>query len=371
MFTKYAVVVLIVLNVYGHGSATASDPDAIALLRGVYQSRALVKGRCSLDFQRLSKDDQGITQSNSTKSNVEFDGIKARFVSEINDFRLSKGISQEMFDGKIRALKFDMAAAEAAGLGKRTKETIYMTFDGHQLAEYSANGGAYIREQVKGSIWLFFDVRTLGICRSHSPVYSLEECLALRGEFKAKNLGIEKINMINCWHVEMISSHDVALHYWIEESADGFRVHQYEFRHPVASAKSIMLTMKSYYEVADGSNQRPLLPSKVVVDEKNEKRTETVTFSLKNFDLTFRPDNGIFGLAGLNMPIGEMVTDDRLLHVIGIWNGNGLSQNIKDAFAIHAASQSSMYDYSWLWIVGAGVVAAILVYRFCMSRNKS
>ncbi|MBP3958431.1 hypothetical protein J8F10_24550 [Gemmata sp. G18] len=337
--------------------------DPVALLRGVEQARKPLHGKLHLKWATKAGENRG-----ALEVDVEFDRDKWRFtqVERVVESRSEQAAER---DRVIRANKGDPGAAVKAGLGKLVTQKTLSVFDGSKLVQYADQLGGYIRVHEKGSAYLCFDVRTLGIARGYTPAYSLSECLGIDVAGSAKTVGKEVVDGKSCWHV--IFSHDIAevdFHYWICDT-ENFRVCRYEYHYPRDKPQLRVVTRLEY------ANEKDVLPIRVTAEEHSGAGTKVSTYEISNADYTVRPDEAIFTYKGLDMPPGAMVIDDRVNRVVGYFNGTDLSAELDDALqksAAVAAREVQPPGTSWpLYTVLALVGLVLSVFGWSRLRRRT
>jgi hypothetical protein len=340
-------------------AALAQQPtEAKALLRGLEQSRKNLHGKLRLRVETetlLPKREKGVVEVS-----VEFDREMWRFI-QVARRVVSPADKAAARDRVIESHGGDPRAAERAGLGKVVDVRTISLFDGSQLMQYSDTMGGYIIVHQNGSAYLCFDVRLLGLARSHSPNYNLSECLGLgTSDRNASVVGPEQVDGYPVWHVMVSSSRaEVDYHFWISDT-DGFRVHRYEYRHP-RDGSSIHLVSKMEY--ANGGEH--VLPTRVILEELSQrgKKKQRQIITVFDPDYEVRPDPSIFGFKGLEMPPGTMVIDERVHRVAGYFNGTDLSADPGDALsqsAQMAAAEVNPFRLGW-WFYTVVAVVVLLV----------
>ena len=115
------------------------------------------------------------------------------------------------------------------------------------------------------------------------------------------------------------------------EDREGYRVHR------VLDAREIPTSKGPISERAEARSRFPAgsqspLPAVVETHKstgtlRETRAEETVTAA----DLSARPDAGLFGLAGLALPKGERVSDQRVGRAAGYWNGQQLVDRFTEA----------------------------------------
>src|SRR5439155_13241980 len=136
----------------------------------------------------------------------------------------------------------------------------------------------------------------------------VEQRLGYQDATSLKLLGKELVEDILAWHIKVESQHGWSPHFWLE--AD----------HPTRVIKHVDGSdiVVSRYE---GSSPIPV--QILITNPKSSRRIEQTS---AQFNVPIDPAS--FSLAGLAMPIGTDVSDNRIHRRIGYWTGNGLSEQL-------------------------------------------
>ncbi|MBX9622661.1 MAG: hypothetical protein K2X82_02495 [Gemmataceae bacterium] len=339
------------------------DPDPVALLRGVRQAREGVHGAFRMT-STLTQTRGGKTESSPepVQYEVRFDRDKRKFTQRQITLMINPP-NQEEKSRRLAALNNDVRAAAAAGVGELVHIVQRSVHDGSQLVDYADEAGqAAIRNDTKGAPYLCFDVRTLGVCRYPSVYGTLDQALGLTPDYVVSLIGREEVAGRPAWHVQAVHRSGSVRHYWVEP-IDGFRVPKFAYLDP-ADGSSTRCEVVSEYDGA-------ALPSRVVTRETWGGAKSEAVYTISGLDLGVEPDAAEFGLAGLDLPPGTRVTDERISRVAGYWNGSGLSESSREALTLAAADIANPpAERRRVWrntVLAAAavviVVGAVVVYR--------
>ncbi|MDR0610301.1 MAG: hypothetical protein LBG58_09345 [Planctomycetaceae bacterium] len=258
----------------------ASDPRAIALLKGVEQER--LKYECF----RICYTEHRAEENKTVDQIVDFDHGKIR----------KEHLKTDGFDGIMSIFLGDImyvkTSYDAKSVNLVTPKSI------------SAAGADT------------YDPRLLGLTDFMNHTTPLESCLAypLYNNFSTQivELNGKKVNLIVCDHEENCHTK-----FFIEEP--GFRLLRTTYQSPY-----IDIQVDSEY-----SNFKFLpFPTKVKILRKDGKETKVVRFdreiNVTDFEVkeSFPPET--FTLASLNLPLNATVTDHRINRTIGYWDGEKL-----------------------------------------------
>ena len=341
-----ALLAVLLFATLSPGAAVAQQPDPLALLRGVQQSRVGLHGKL-----RVS----AVLREFPIEVEIDFNRDRRRFVQRQSVFTIS-GADADEKRRKLELLKNDHAAGVRAGLGTQVIASIRSAFNGEQLADFTEQTGAYIRVRERGDLSYCFDPRVLGISRSNSQRDTLDDALGIGLPTTATLVGRERVAGHDTWHVHLTHRGRVVEDLWIE-NAEGFRVYRYEYA-VLADGSLIKTVVASDYGPGP---ELPPLPVLVKTEEANGgtvNRTETLTVTKS--DYSFEPDPSVFGLAGLDMPPATLVIDDRISRVVGYWNGVDLSETAEQALQATAVNlRAEVEPPRRRWVLPAAVVAGV------------
>ena len=351
---------MVVASIALTGRAEATPPDPFALLRGVEASRDQIKsGR--MEMTAVLVDPQSPrSDASRIRLKISFDASGRR----IDQFDRSLSIDgatpaiAEANGKKLRAMGNDRAEFVRLGLGHWKDTHVRSAYDGMQFMQYAEDQGAYVKDPSKGSADFVFDPRVLGICGQYLMTHSVPTDLAYRHAKSISLVGTEEVAGHPTWHVRVIRKHDLEYHFWIEDSAD-FVVHKCENIGP-----NTKVTIASRFD----ESRRPLagMPNWVEVREDRHGRPyRLLTITVDKSEYNVPVDPGQWTLAGLGMPIGEMVIDQRIHRVVGHFDGQGLTTSLPDA--IRKAQESRWRPLHWgmafTGLIALAVLAAALVRR--------
>jgi hypothetical protein len=341
-----------------HGSFML-PPDARALLQGVENSRqATPPGRLEWEVTHLDhrQPKAGVSR---TRLVVAFDGLKRRF-DQYQRILWIDGSKPGSGDGakKLKAMGGDREAFVRAGLGEFRDVHIRSAFDGSQFMQYNEEMGAYIRDASKGSADYAFDPRALGISVWNTLDSDVPSSLGYRDGKSVAMVGPEVVGGHPSWHVLVMDKLDRERHFWID--ARDFRVYRVELR----SKYQHYISEPEYDEPEELRN----LPSRVVIRNfgRDGNLNDEVTFTaIKRQECSIDPKN--WTLAGLGMPLGEMMIDERTHRVVGHYDGEGLTPSLPNA--IQKGRAARWKPLHWGMVVTGGVILAVLAAVVVRRKN--
>ncbi len=306
-------------------SAPGADPDPRALLRGVEAARNGIKsGRVELVVDSLS---QWSDKRNPrpTRLLVAFDGANCRFDQFTREMTFKYGL--ENADEKLKAMDYDREAFARADLGTFRDEHIRSSWDGEWLVQYSNGGGACIRDEKKGSGYYIFDIRTLGINSYHGMVTNVARSLDDRANRTLALVGREDVAGHPTWHVRMVdqyADYSSEFHLWIED-VPGFPVWKTEENSPYQKT-----TVTCEYASPVAEKPLPTLVHALTFDRDGRQiGSHTIRSEKAELNITVDPD--AWSLASMGIPLGGVVSDERIHQIAGYFDGVGLRANINEA----------------------------------------
>ncbi len=352
---------LLVVASFGKPSmATDSIPDPLALLRGVEDARQTCKsGR--FEFQVKTTYPLKPTRTpRKIRLLASFDGTSRRFdaYQRVVIERSSSTAAALEQDRLLKSMGGNLEAYVRAGHGEFKEEHRRSAYDGTQFLEYSEEKGAVIKDLTKGSPSFVFDPRVLGLSVYFDINYQTHTCLAYEGAKSIENLGKEVIDGLPCWQVKVIDSYDQDRRFWIEDN-DSFRVLKCSF----AVGPQKLETVSDY----DSQVSQWALPRKVVNRkfDASGQVSQVIEITATKTEYNVAVDSRLFSLAGLGMPLGEMVIDDRLHSVVGHFDGKNLSENFSDA--VQKGRDSQRRPFLWIsalvGLIALATIGAVIARR--------
>ena len=294
------------------------NPDPLKLLQAVARARNRITSG-SMEFQ-LSMDNvvRGQKETSNLRLAVVFDGEKRRFESvgrEYSYVAMGEGAA-EMTDAKMKAQGLDREGAVRAGLLTGFESHHVTAYDGAVYIDYWENDGrpvgTTIRDPAKGNSSFNFDPRCLGLAASLLARDTIENCLGHKDAKDVRLLGTESVEGAPAWHVQVKTKYDSGYDFWIDV-ANPIRVLQHKYGTDVVLSK---------YDSAGA------IPTEVTATQPRVSFTKHFTVSKAQFNMPIDPAS--WTLAGLGMPIGTDVSDDRIFRRVGYWTGIGLSERLPD-----------------------------------------
>jgi len=335
--------------------AAAEEPDPLALLRGVEESRrALQTGKLEITVRRWL--DRPLRED-TVFLICEFDGYKRTFHQREREVKVvTKGpLSGETGYKKFAELNYDRDAFVKLGGGTWEEFQTSSAWDGANFSQFGEHfGSASIKKHDHGSVEYMFDPRLLGLVRSRI-FFEDTFVLAFPHLQGAKPIldGKEEIDGVLTWRVSInaYGQNDEFFRYWIEPQS--FRVYRFEYDSGGAVTR---------YE--SSFPKKGIYPSQVIerryTPEKKLRSSDEMTVTRAEFNIRVAPTVGELG--SLNIPVGREVVDERIGRRIGYWDGEKLVDSLPtalDAAAQRKAERDNQKRWRWLALSVSGVVALI------------
>ena len=364
---KLKSVLLFTALMHTGSQAEQAPPDPVALLQGVEAARAKVRsGRMEM---RLVEAKPKLSNPGETivRLNVSFEGVNRRMDQYQRSLFIDGGnpTTTAVNEKKLRAMGEDREAFVAAGLGHWKDTHVRSAYDGAQLMQYSEDLGAYVKDASKGTPDYVFDPRILGISTQYLISKTVPIFLAHHDAKSVSMVGAEELDGHRTWHVRVVGKNDQDRHFWIENSAD-FKVRKSE---------SISRNSKSTVTARYLEDQTIGLPKWVELREydRDDTLSRVVTITVEKAEYNVSVDPKQWTLAGLGMPLGEMVIDQRIHRVVGHFDGEGLTPQLPEAIRKgKAARWAPMYwALAVAGLAGLAVVAAVVVHRLNLLRREA
>lgn len=335
-------------------SVRAQNPDPMALLQGVEQSRAAIQsGKVSLLFQTTIHVPR-MPVGDAVRVQIEFSGLRRTCVQEARVLVLSsKGPKAEADYARVMAMA-DYESAIQAGLGKWETRTVYSAWDGKDFFQYGAKLGASFRKHLAGTADYAFDPRQLGLLQSDAFTDTLENRLPHDSRSAPKYWGRETIAGCPCYHVSTRPNADIEYHYWIQPEKH-FRVHRAEYR----STYRTDVVLSEYLDEG-------VLPRRVVSKSHSpdQKLLRESTVEVQSAVTNCAVDADVGSLRSIDIPPGEPLSDERIGQRLGYWDGKEIVDDYRKSIEIgQGREQARRAKRQWQWasVIGAGVILLVVV----------
>ena len=339
-----------------------AKPDPTALLRGVEESR----GKCPSARLELSVVITFPTNPTETREKyklvVAFDGINRRY-DQFQTIVWAKpgnkpGVESDM--DRMKRLGGNAEAFVRAGYGEFKDVHLRSSFDGLQFLQYAKEMGARIMDQAQGTPDFVFDPRILGI----SDEFGIQRTIANSLFFeKAKAItlvGREVIDGKTTWHVHVLDRNSNDNDFWIEDD-DTFRVLKCSSKASYAEVENV----STYRE----GNEWPL-PEKVInrkFDLKTGQVARQIEVIITKAEFGVKVDPKLWTLAGLGIPLGELVIDERHQKIAGHFDGEGLTKDY--SAAVKKGREAEKHPLRWILVLTSLIAMAVLAAVVVKRRN--
>jgi len=307
-------------------TATPTEPDPLKLLKGVAQARLRIHSG-TLEFQySLERTRNGFPEKNQTRFVILFDGPKLRFESFGREYAYAFDADEAKQAEIIKhADSMNRESAISAGYTKPFASHHTMVREGDVVYNLwqtdDQRPSTTICAITNGFNGYIFDPRCLGLTTFLNVDSSVTKHL---GFTRAEFLGEENVDGVPAYHVRIQFPNGEPLDYWMEKARPE-RLLQHTYGLDI---------VKSTY---DESNPRDPIPVEVnAVDFRNGRVAYTTKYTRVSAQYNVPVDPVNFTLAGLGMPIGTDVSDDRIMRRIGYWTGSGLSDDLPSKKATNA-----------------------------------
>ena len=343
VLTQLLLAIQMVLTVNGDEQTQAEkQPDPLGLLKTVALARQKIASG-EMEFELVHHDfGHPLEGTNHTMVKVVFDGEKRRFESFAREYRsvLMGPDAGEVTEAKLRELGLVRGeAAVEAGLLRRVERNHVTAYDGVvllDLSDISATEKKFfqtsIHDPAKGSGGAYvFDPRVLGLTPFPFVTDTIERCLAYTHAESDEMIGKESVEGVATWHVRVpFPKARVNYDFWIDASNPSHVV-KCQFNGNTAFSK---------FDATNPEDPIPIEVKTVNFYGSQRGRVET-SFLRRKTRYNVPVDPASWTLAGLNMPVGTVVSDDRARRTLGYWNGTGLSEDLPPKTAQPTAKSQS------------------------------
>jgi RNA polymerase sigma factor (sigma-70 family) len=299
------------------------EPNPVILLQAIARAREEVRsGEIEFDVAHYEFD-RPLDGTNYIHLKAIFDGEKLRFESSDREYSYVKRGDDvaEITDAKRQELGLSPEDAVVAGLLEGFESRHVKTFDGSILMDFWTHDGKRFQTEIKdpsdGSGYYLFDPRTFGIARTFSQGETVPSCLAFGKPVSVKLIGTELLNGTQTWHVQIDPHTYFKSDFWIDIDCPFHVIKLLSNGHSIVSK-------------FDAGHPEDVLPLEVTSLDFNGRKLPRTELRLnrRKTQLNVHFDSSLWTLAGLNMPVGTVVSDRRIHRSIGYWTGSGLSENI-------------------------------------------
>lgn len=331
----------------------SSQPDPVALLRGVKQTREAIKNGY---FEATAKTwSFQLKGSNEIKVRIWVKGKNITFFRKNRALRLKSGGGN--IEEILRISRDNPEELVRTGLATWFEADNRSIWNGSQLLQYTfhENSAAYV-QPIRGETEKMYDPRHFGVHQFFFLKQNIDEPLRLVDlpGVAYKIVGLEAVDGHTAWHVLATLPNKPDKHFWIDDT-DQFRLYKMTVGNTTTISRFNM-------------NDKHSIPYEVNVTEKDDKGTLRATWKWSNISYSDKYNDTIDvgDITSLGLQIGCPVSDDRMKKRLGYWNGTGLSEELGEAIQavkIEDARVAAAKDYwRYFWILLCILVLGFGVY---------
>jgi RNA polymerase sigma factor (sigma-70 family) len=324
-------------------------PDPLDLLKSVARARQkIASGEMELEatFYDFGRPLDG---TNQWRLNVVFDGEKRRFDSVCREYAyvFMGPEADKVTDAKRLEFGLDREAAVRAGLFTGFESHHVAAYDGAILLDYWATeespASTTIHDPAKQdtATWMF-DPRVLGLASVFSWTGTIENYAGTRDAKSVNLVGKASVEGIAAWRVRLQHQYDWTMDFWIdaahpdrvimikEQSVNGRTVliSHFDPAHPNDPIPTEVTLLDFRRKRNFPASWYAGIPKLTLLDDfyRMKKPDWERHFKRRSARYNIPVDPASWTLAGLGMPIGTDVNDNRTFRRLGYWNGTGLSE---------------------------------------------
>jgi hypothetical protein len=300
-------------------SGDSGQPNPVELLKKVAVAREKITSG-EMEIQVAWHDFKWAIETNHALLKIVFDGEKRRFEQLQRESAIISTASdaRNIAETKRYELGGDDNALAQLGLVELQDAHYRTIYDGKAITLFDPRTCTSIHDPKDGIVAYVFDPRTLGLSDSTYALDTIENCLAYQHAQSIVLIGKENIGDIATWHVRVQVTDWMPCDIWIdvkhlthvlkEEVANrgGLVLSHFDEQHPDDPIPFEIHLVQHY-----GGDPRPC--------------EEWLIRSNTRYNVPINPK--AWTLAGLGMPVGTPVVDDRIMRRIGYWTGSDLSEN--------------------------------------------
>jgi len=300
-------------------NVNSGQPDPVALLKKIAIAREKIKSG-EMEFIVAQHDYKWNIQTNYILLKVVFDGEKRRFeqFQRESAYTSTNPETNKLVDAKRLELGGDDDALAQLGLIK-FEDAHYRTFyDGRTITQFDGRADTSIRDPKGGISQYLFDPLTFGLADNLSIGSPVEDFFGYLHAQSISLIGKEMVENITAWHIRVQVAEDWRYEFWIDANHPTHVVKQ--------ESPNVGTTILAKF---DEQNSSDPLPIEVNIEAHygGDPRPWETRMIRMNTRYNVPIDPRAFTLAGLEMPIGTSVNDDRIMRRIGYWTGSDLSEN--------------------------------------------
>gem|GEM_PF-2067299 len=297
----------------------SAEPDPVALLKKVAAAREKIKSG-EMEFIVAQHDYKWNIQTNYSLLKVVFDGEKRRFeqLQRESAYVSSDPNVTKLVDAKRLELNGDDDALAQMGLIKFFDSHYRTIYDGKIITQFDGRTDTNIRDPKGGISQYLFDPRTFGLADNLSLGSPIEDFFSYQTAQSVALIGKETVDNIPAWHIRVRVADTWRYEFWIDVNHPTHVIKQ--------ESPNVGTTILARFDERNPDDPIPLEVNSVAHYGGDPRPWETRMIRA-NAQYNVPIDPKAFTLAGLEMPAGSAVNDNRISRRIGYWNGQNLSQN--------------------------------------------
>lgn len=298
----------------------SGQPDPIALLKNVAVAREKIKSG-EMEFVVARHDSKYAIQTNYSLLKIVFEGQKRRFEQLQRETAIisTSPDAGKIVDAKRIELGGDDDALAQQGLIELQDAHYRTIYDGKSITQFEPRLDTHICDPKNGNAEYVFDPRILGLSDVLLPDDTVESCLAYQTAQSISLVGKEDVDGISAWHINVQITDNWRYEFWIDAS------------HPMHVVKQAAPNRGgTVWSKFNSQNPNDPIPLEITIVEDHfgsdphswERR---ITRQNTRYNVPISPK--AWTLAGLEMPVGTPVNDNRIMRRIGYWTGSSLTEN--------------------------------------------
>jgi RNA polymerase sigma factor (sigma-70 family) len=314
-------------------NANSGQPDPVALLKKVAAAREKIKSG-EMEFIVARHDYKWNIQTNYALLKIAFDGENRRF-EQLQRETAYASTNEAFVDAKRLELNGDDDALAQLGLIKLQDAHYRTVYDGKTLIRFDPLQDTTIDDPARGSFTYIFDPRTFGLADNESIGSPIENFFGYEAAQSVKLIGRESVGNIVAWHIRVQVADTWRYEFWIDVNHPTHVIKQ--------ESPNVGTTILARFDEQNPNDPIPLEVDSLAHYGGDPRPWET-RMVRKNARYNVPIDPKAFTLAGLGMPVGTSVNDDRIMRRIGYWTGSSLSENFPRNAPSHPRDVTSVLE---------------------------
>lgn len=295
------------------------DPDPLKLLQGVAKARQRIRSGI-IEYDSVARVNIKLPgHTNRMQLKVQFEEGRRWFDTLGQEYRYITPVPSNPEAEAIikRADQLPREQAIREGLLAAFPSHHVYYYDGEVVTDYwetdSPHPTTTIRKSDNAGV-ACFDPRCLGFIFSLHSDWPLEKAWGYDQSSVLRLAGKEMVEGKECWHIQDLTISDFKRDFWLE-TKNPERLLKYE-------ANGEVIT--SCYSEKNAHDPLPVEVHHVSLSRGAVQIETHLTRRTSKFNVPIDP--ACWTLEGLHMKVGTDVSDDRVMQIIGYWNGASLSK---------------------------------------------